>query len=91
MKNKELVATWLGNINSSSKKVANDNKTLFFEGNFLYSYGHHYLLAVKYDHGKLVRVNEKKRSQTTTTHANLVTRMAESEGWKVERFYERED
>lgn len=66
----------------SSADGRNGNESLYFKGDFLYSYGYHFPLAVRNFQGRYI-INADKYSVTTSAHQNnLIGRIRE--GGKVE-------
>ena len=71
MSNEEVVRAWaLGR----QPEARNAKGTLFFEGERLYSYGRHHLLALRHQH--LWLINADRASVTTSRHASLARRYA---------------
>ena len=69
MRNKDVIENFVEGIRGGR------TKTLFVEGNVLYSYGYHFPLAIKgYSkaHGRMLVVNNDKYSRTTSCHQSLL-------------------
>ena len=62
--NQQLAHVWASQSQSSGR---NASKTMFFQGNTIYSYGYHYAMAKIYqtNKGKIILVNEHQYSNTT--------------------------
>ena len=69
MRNKDVIENFVEGIRGGR------TKTLFVEGNVLYSYGYHFPLAVRgysKEHGRKFVVNKDKYSSTTSRHQSLL-------------------
>jgi len=57
----------------------------FIDGNAIYSYGHHFPIAVIKDRGsKVAYFNKEGYSKTTSIHKGFVKRALEEEGFTLE-------
>lgn len=66
MTNLELAKKFVNGATSGQ----NGKRTMFIEGDTLYSYGHHYALAQR--EGGEIYINDRKYSPTTTRQASTV-------------------
>mgnify|MGYP001024021645 CR=1 FL=1 len=71
--NRQLAHVWAQQTQAEGR---NPSRSMFFEGNTIYSYGYHYAIATMYFKGleKLVLVNEYGYSNTTCKQRNDVLR-----------------
>ena len=71
--NRQLAHVWAQQKQTTGR---NASRSMFFEGNTIYSYGYHYAIASMYFKGleKLVLVNEHGYSNTTRKQRNDVLR-----------------
>jgi hypothetical protein len=79
MTNKQIIKKFLagamtGKITRHNSFTGQTHTPLFIEGDTLYSYGHHCLLAKRVAGG--IWVNDNRYSATTTKHASLVRSLA---------------
>lgn len=63
----------------------NSNGTMFFEGNRLYSYGHHFCIAELNPERGTVDVTLRRFSMTTSHHVSRAVSALLRAGWKVVR------
>jgi hypothetical protein len=75
LSNRKVVENWARGIDSASKHI-------FSEDGFLYSYGYHFVMAVRCKDGFIV--NKDRYSSTTSHHQSLVRRSVSGNVWEVE-------
>lgn len=75
LSNRKVVENWARGIDSGSKHV-------YSEDNFIYSYGSHFVMAIRCKDGFIL--NKDRYSQTTSRHQGLVRRSVSGNVWEVE-------
>ena len=79
MKNSQVAETFVNRRVWKEEKVEGSN--FFIEGNVVYSYGHHFPLAIRLENN-IFLLNGNGYSKTTGKHKGVVRREIEKQGFK---------